>query len=101
MSKKTSIPQNIPLPPIPKLSKKKIKKLKNYKLSEEKKAYIHEKYEKPLQERERNLKRKKRSDWWKTNWVSFLAMIFAFIAAIPYIIQGIETILEWLTQWNL
>lgn len=101
MSKTPYVPPNIPLPKIPNLSEEEIENLKDYKISDEKKAYIYEKYEKPLRERERNLKRKRRSDWWKNNWVSFLAMIFAFIAAIPYIIQGIETILKWLTQWSL
>lgn len=88
----------IPIPPpqLPPLSEEDIENLKHYKMSDEKKAYINEKYIKPTQERERKLKKKKRSEWWKNNWVSFLAMIFAFIAAIPYIIQGIESILKWL-----
>ena len=107
MSKIPYMPPNIPLPDIPKLSEEDIENLKNLKLSDEKKAYIYEKYEKPLREQEQRkaaekLKRKKerRSEWWRNNWVPFVAMIFAFISALPYIIQGIETILKWLIQWN-
>lgn len=90
----------IPSPHLPTLNEEEVEKLKLYKLSKEKKEYIHETYEKPLRDRERKLKRKKRSDWWRSNWVSFVAMIFAFISAIPYIIQGIETILIWLGLLN-
>lgn len=63
------------------------------------------KYEKRLAEQKQRkideeLKRKKerRSEWWRNNWVPFVAMIFAFISALPYIIQGIETILKLLIQ---
>lgn len=63
------------------------------------------KYEKRLSEQKQRkideeLKRKKerRSEWWRNNWVPFVAMIFAFISALPYIIQGIETILKLLIQ---
>ena len=41
-----------------------------------------------------NLKRKRRSEWWKNNWISFLSLIFAIIAALPVIIQAICSILE-------
>lgn len=87
-------------PETPKLSEEEIENIKTHKLSKEKKAYIREKYEKPLRNRERKFKNKKYADWWKNNWVSFAAMIFAFISAFPYIIQGIETILRWLKLWN-
>lgn len=66
-----------------------------------------QKYEKRLAEQkqrkvEEQLKRKQeqRSEWWRNNWVPFVAMIFAFISALPYIIQGIETILKWLKLLN-
>lgn len=32
--------------------------------------------------------------WWKDNWIAFLSLIFAFIAAIPVIVQAIESILK-------
>lgn len=36
------------------------------------------------------------SVWWKNNWVSFLSMIFAIIASIPVIMQGIELLLKYI-----
>lgn len=33
-------------------------------------------------------------EWLKQNWLSFFSLIFAFIAAIPVIIQGISYILR-------
>lgn len=41
-------------------------------------------------------KRLSKKLWWKNNWINFLAMVFAFIAAIPVIIQGIEKILKYI-----
>lgn len=32
--------------------------------------------------------------WWKNNWISFLGMIFAFISALPVILQIIAYILK-------
>ena len=31
--------------------------------------------------------------WWANNWIAFLGLIFAFIAALPVIIEGIANIL--------
>lgn len=74
-------------PEIPKLSEKELENLKHYKISDEKKAYIHEKYEKPLQERERNLERKKRSEWWKNNAFNIIATLLAIIGIAIGIIE--------------
>lgn len=100
MSKTPSMPPNIPLPEIPKLSEE---ELKNIDWDKVKQNPAMQKYEKRITERKQRkaaeeLKRKKerRSEWWRNNWVAFVAMIFAFISALPYIIQGIETILKWL-----
>lgn len=38
-----------------------------------------------------------RKKWLSDNWIALLSLIFAFIAALPVIIPGIETILKWLT----
>lgn len=45
-------------------------------------------------DREKQLRQSTRRKWWRDNWIALLAMIFALIAAIPVIIQGIATILE-------
>ena len=74
-------------PEIPKLSEEELKNLKNYKISDEKKAYIHEKYEKPLQERERKLKKKKRYDWWKNNAFNIIAILLTIIGIAIGIIE--------------
>lgn len=44
--------------------------------------------------RDRQRKQSSRKKWWRDNWIALLAMIFALIAAIPVIIQGIAAILE-------
>lgn len=89
MSKTPSIPPNIPLPEIPKLSEEEIKNLKTYKMSDEKKVYIYEKYGKPLREQEQRkadeeLKRKKerRSEWWRTNAIGIITLIIALATLI-------------------
>ena len=43
-------------------------------------------------------KRKRRSkiQWWKDNWIQILAMLFAFIAALPVICKGIASILRYI-----
>lgn len=81
-------------PEIPKLSEEEIKNLKDYKISDEKKAYIYEKYEKPLQERERNLKRKKCSDWWKNNAVNVATLIATILTLIATIVLGVLALLR-------
>lgn len=37
---------------------------------------------------------KSKSEWWSNNWIQLLSMIFALIAAIPVIKQGVEIILK-------
>lgn len=68
------------LPPIP--NKEEIQNIKTYKLSEEKKAYIHEKYENPLQERKKKRKKQKRAEWWSKNTFNIIATILAIIGII-------------------
>lgn len=58
--------------------------------------YIQEKYIRPLKNRDKERKRRNRRRWWRDNWIAFFCLLFSFIAAIPVIIQGIETILGWL-----
>ena len=100
MSKIPHMPPNIPIPEVPKLSEEELKNIDWEKIKQSPKM---QKYEKQIAERKKRkadaeLKREKerRSEWWRNNWVPFVAMIFAFISALPYIIQGIETILKWL-----
>lgn len=39
---------------------------------------------------------KSKAEWWVNNWIQLLSMIFALIAAIPVIKQGIEIILKYI-----
>lgn len=100
MGKIPHMPPNIPIPDFPKLSEEEIQSID---WKEATKNPVMKKYEKRIEEQKQRkaadeIKRKKerRSEWWRNNWVPFVAMIFAFISALPYIIQGIETILKWL-----
>lgn len=89
----TKIPIPPPqLPPIP--SEEEIENLKTYKMSDEKKAYINEKYIKPAQKRELNLKKKKRSDWWKNNAVNVATLLVAILTLISTIVLGILALLR-------
>lgn len=58
--------------------------------------YIQKKYIKPLKKREKAARKRRRREWWKNNWISFWGLVFAVIAALPVISQGIKTILKWL-----
>lgn len=105
MSKIPHMPPNILPPKVPKLSEE---ELKNIDFDKIKQNPAMQKYEQRTAERRKwkadeELKQKKqqRSEWWRNNWVAFVAMIFAFISALPYIIQGIDAMLKWLTQWYL
>lgn len=80
-------------PEIPKLSKEEIKSLKTYEINDEKKAYIYEKYEKPLKEREERLKKKKRSDWWRNNAINVATLVIAILTLIATIILGVLALL--------
>ena len=57
---------------------------------------IYNKYVQPSLDREKEQKKSNRAQWWYNNWISLLGVFFAFIAALPVIIQGFETILKWL-----
>ena len=52
------------------------------------------KYVQSAQNRRKQHMREQRKKWWRDNWIAFLGLIFAFLAAIPVISQGIETILK-------
>lgn len=86
----------IPIPPpqLPPLSEEDIENLKHYKMSDEKKAYINEKYLKPTQERERKLKKKNRSEWWKNNAVNVATLIATILTLISTIVLGLLTLLH-------
>ena len=59
-----------------------------------KKSNAYRKYVKPVIDREKKQKRSKRIQWWKDNCIALLSLIFAFIAALPVIIQVFEYILS-------
>lgn len=85
MSRITIPPPQLPPPP----SDEDIEKMKTHRMSEEKKAYIREKYEKPLQERERRLKKMARSEWWKNNAVNIATLIISILTLIATIVLGL------------
>lgn len=59
-----------------------------------KKSNTYKKYVKPVIDREKMEKHSKRIQWWKDNCIALLSLIFAFIAALPVIIQVFEYILS-------
>lgn len=61
-----------------------------------KKSDAYKKHVLPALKRHKQQKRRKCQEWWKNNWIAILGLIFAFIAAIPVMLQGIEAILGWL-----
>lgn len=54
----------------------------------------YDKYIKPSLDREEEQKKSRRAQWWSRNWIALLGVFFAFVAALPVIVQGIATILE-------
>ena len=87
------------VPPAPHIENKEviIASLDGSRLSGSSKNEKVQQYVARHQEHEKLSKRKARRKWFADNWISLLSLLFAFIAALPVIIQGIETILKWLT----
>lgn len=88
MSKNNFVP---PLPNIKPPSEETIKKMQN--LSPEHKKHVQEAVRKTF-DREKQLGKDHRHKWWASNWISLLGLLFSAIAALPVILQGIETILK-------
>lgn len=74
------------------LSKMSKKDIKKFEKSEACRKYID-----PIRKFEKESRKERRRNWWKNNWIALLSLLFAFIAAIPVIIQGIVSILKLLT----
>ena len=86
-----------PIPYAPEISQEAIDNMKNMTKKERKqfkKSDEYKKYVQPVIDMERKAKRDSSRSWWKNNWISLLSLVFAFIAAIPVIIQGISAILQ-------
>lgn len=61
-------------------------------LKEFKTSLAYKKYVRPIVEQDRKAKRSSRINWWKSNIIPLLGLIFAFISALPAIIDFIEYI---------
>lgn len=87
------------VPPAPHIENKEdiIASLDGSRLSGSSKNEKVQQYVARHREHEKLSKRKARQKWFADNWIALLGLLFAFIAALPVIIQGIETILKWLT----
>lgn len=59
-----------------------------------KKTDFFKRYAAPTLERRKLQRKQATKNWWKNNWIAILSLIFAFIAAVPVIIQGIDSILK-------
>ena len=93
MSKKPFVP---PLPHVNLPSQETIDKLSNMtkkELRDFKKSAAYKDAVQRATARRKSQKKLARKDWWKNNWIALLSLIFAFIAAVPVIVQGIATIL--------
>ena len=94
MSKKPFVP---PLPRVDLPSQETVDALANMTKKERRDFKKSAAYEDAVQRatsRRKTLKKLARKDWWKNNWIALLSLIFAFIAAIPVIVQGIAAILK-------
>ena len=94
MSKKPFVP---PLPRVDLPSQETVDALANMTKKERRKLQKSAAYKDAIQRaatRRKTQKKLVRRDWWKNNWIALLSLIFAFIAAIPVIVQGIAAILK-------
>lgn len=94
MSKKPFVP---PLPHLDPPSQEAIDTLAGMTKKERRKLQKSAAYKDAIQRatsRRKAQKKLARKDWWKNNWIALLSLIFAFIAAIPVIVQGIAAILK-------
>lgn len=87
------------VPPAPHIETKEdiISSLDGSRLSGSSKNEKVQKYVARYREHEKLSKREARRKWFADNWIALLSLLFAFIAALPVIIQGIGTLLKWLT----
>lgn len=77
------------------LSDEEIKNISSKKFRKHfKQSYAYNKYVQPVLDEEKYRKKKRFTKWWGDNWIAFLGLVFAFIAAIPVIIQAVEYILS-------
>lgn len=80
-----------PLPQIDPPGKETIESLKHP--SKEKEERVKA-VTKPIRKQEKNIKRAARRKWFANNLIDLIGLLFAFIAALPVIIQGIDAILR-------
>lgn len=52
-------------------------------------SIAYQKYVLPIIEHDKKLKRSRRKEWWKNNLIPLLGLFFAFISALPVIIDFI------------
>lgn len=52
-------------------------------------SVAYQKYILPIKKRDKEMKRLKRKKWWKNNLIPLLGLFFAFISALPVIIDFI------------
>ena len=95
--------QKFTMPPIPHINidTENIKFPENYNPRDAKKSKAYKKYVVPILKREKALRKQQRKAWWSDNWIQILGLLFAFIAAVPVIIEAASYILSRLTQWSL
>lgn len=91
MSKKPFVP---PMPYFEPPSEETLEHLSKMNIKDFKKSDAYKKYVIPVLKEEKESRRKRRAEWWKNNWIALLSLIFAFIAALPVIIQGISAMLK-------
>ena len=88
------------VPPIPHVdppSQEALEQLQNMTKKERRqldKSLSQNKHVQSVRNQRKQHKREQRKKWWQDNWIAFLGLIFAFLAAIPVISQGIESILK-------
>lgn len=73
---------NIPQLPKIDISPKSIEEIKNTDKKEFEKSEAYKKYCVPAKEKIKKLKRQKRKDWWKNNWIGIVTLIITAITLI-------------------
>lgn len=59
-----------------------------------KKSKAFREYVLPIQKNDKEYKRIRRKEWWKNNLIPLLGLLFAFISALPVILDAVEYILS-------
>ena len=76
--------------------KKNLEKIENMSPIERRKSTKQSNFVQHMDKIQKQENQSRTRSWWKENWIQLLSLVFAFIAALPVIIQGISSILKYI-----